>query len=192
MMQKDKSFKQDNGFLEALQCFVDRLPDDTFGIRDGKGVILNEEVKQVLKCLFEGQTKDAECVNFLSSFYKQLYSTVNIEKILHYFKFNKKREEELVQEDFEILADPESKGEGFEINLDGQLPSEKRGIFKTMKDVITGAGQDDTEEFKKNFHEREAVKTTYNEAYDALHGKDSVDKTPYKKEGCRLDDVECN
>jgi hypothetical protein len=60
-----------------------------------------------------------------------------------------------------------------------------------MKDVITGSGQDDSEEFKKNFYEREKVTTTYKEAHDALHGQNSIDNTPYNKKGCRLDDIEC-
>ena len=45
VMQKDKSFKQDNAFLEAFQMFVDRIPNDAFGWRNNKRDIVSEEVK---------------------------------------------------------------------------------------------------------------------------------------------------
>ena len=38
-------FEQDHAFLKAFACFVERLPDNAFGFRNGRREIVSEEVR---------------------------------------------------------------------------------------------------------------------------------------------------
>jgi hypothetical protein len=103
VLTDDKSFKSDDTFIESFQMFVDNLPANAFGKRNGKREIILQEVKQVLKVLFEGATKRPECVQFFNNFFTKFIGKIGLEKIINVFRSNKKKGEELNKEDIEKL-----------------------------------------------------------------------------------------
>jgi hypothetical protein len=91
--------------------FVDSLPLTAFGEKNGKRAIILEEVKQVLKVLFEGATKRPECVQFFNNFFKKLQVKPNIERTMNLFRSNKKKDEDLTKDDILILKGMKEDGE---------------------------------------------------------------------------------
>ena len=77
-----KTYKTDNPFLLAFACFIDRLPNSVFGFRNKRREIVNLEVLQVIKVLFEGQTRRPACVAFLRMLYTKLMNSINRDKML--------------------------------------------------------------------------------------------------------------
>jgi len=59
-------------FLQAFAQFVERLPDQAFAYKNKCREIVDSEVLQVIKVLFEGQTRKPEAMSFLRSLYNKL------------------------------------------------------------------------------------------------------------------------
>ena len=75
------------------------MPANVFAFRNGRREIVCEEVRQVIKILFEGQTRRMPGTEYLRMVYQKLIKKINCEKILDLFKLNKKQGEELRLDD---------------------------------------------------------------------------------------------
>ena len=49
-----EDYKADTPFLQAFAYFIERLPANAFAFKNGRREIVCEEVRQVIKILFEG------------------------------------------------------------------------------------------------------------------------------------------
>lgn len=79
--QEDKhTYKENTNFLKAFAAYVHLKVDNScFKIDElGQSVIADESVLQIIKCLFEGQTRKSGGLNYLRFLYQSVFATVSL------------------------------------------------------------------------------------------------------------------